>query len=105
MGKNMRFIAVIGMCSAANLVTLKCEDCPVERRGTLTESNLDASETTARIACCTNGSLSSCDAECYDCSAPDGCAPTWRREVMSDDFDNLEQDISLKEGSRWCEPC
>merc|ERR1712093_46822 len=103
MGMNMRFFAVIGICTAAELVTLQCRDCPDARRGTLTETNLQEG---AKIACCTSGSLSSCQSDCSGCSAPDGCAQlNRRREVMSDDFDDLEQDISLKEGEGYCFPC
>merc|ERR1712072_683324 len=107
--RKMRFTAVIGMCSAANLVTRTCSRCPAERRGTLTETNLDASETetTPQMACCSSGSLSTCaGVTCYGCGAADGCSGR-RREVMSDDFDDLddpEQDIGFTEGDDGCNP-
>merc|ERR1712072_1529521 len=86
--KEMRFIAVVGICSAVNLVTRGCSNCPAERRGTLTETNLDASETDGRaiMACCNGSTLSSCaGVSCIGCSPADGCARR-RREVMSDDL-------------------
>merc|ERR1712100_531531 len=104
MGENMRFFAAIGMCLAANLVTRDCSACPFRRRGALTEASEAASETSPKLACCTGTSLSTCGTPCNNCAPAHGCFVMRRRGVMSDDFDDLEQDISLNERADFCNP-
>merc|ERR1712072_1591356 len=97
MGINMRFFIMAGMCTCAELVTLDCADCPVSRRS-LAEVAATKEGAPKPLACCSNGSMSSCDSTCdypNSCGPPDGCASDARRAVLSDDFDDLEENIGL----------
>merc|ERR1712100_966005 len=106
---NMRFLKVIGATAVCRLVTMDCSDsaCTGRRDTLMDPGDGPFPGDDVPIACCDPNmpGLQSCGTMCVlgnaDCLPADGCARR-RRGVLSDDFDDLDEDINLTEGADWC---